>query len=248
MKPERILSLLGYDPALLRELSAEHRSALRGGGVVWLLACLILGASIGYSAWLIESATWTSVFIGLAGTILLVNLLRVIIAGGGGKQEHSLLTSEAAARRYRPSLIPALIFGVLAALLSQPAQLAFWPDLDEEVERHRQELISQHNIAASDLGTDADYYQEELEAAGFPIFRLKLIWQQPRRALRLTFLMCLLVLLPSFWSQVVSIGGVRAYEWQRCRRTHRTFAQLKREGNEQVAELLTRWPSYRSQS
>jgi hypothetical protein len=244
MEQERILSLLGYDPELLQELSNEERHAIRGSAIVWLIACLTLGVAAGYSATLIQPSMLASLIGGLGVGILTLNLLRVVNAGGGSPMYRTLQRSEAAAARHRPSLIPAVVFGVLAAILSQPGQLPLWPELDQEVELHRQTLITQHDAAATDLGTDASYYREELEAAGFPIFRIKLIWRDPRRALRMTALLCLLVLLPGFWSQVISIKGQRAYELARCRRSHEALVALRREGRAEARALLAQWPTY----
>jgi hypothetical protein len=56
------------------------------------------------------------------------------------------------------------------------------------------------------------------------------------------------VLLPAFWSQVFSIEGVRAYELERCRRTHRAIVELDREGAEEVEAALRQWPGYRPRS
>lgn len=248
MDRERILSLLGYDPELLAKLSVVDRNAVRASAVVWLIACLVLGGAAGYSAALIQPTLWGALLGGVCVTILMVNLLRVVNAGGGSQLCRHLRESEAKAAKYRPSLVPAVVFGVLAAILSQPGQLPFWPELDKEVEEHRQALIAQHEIAATDLGTDADYYGEELRQAGFPIFRIQLIWKDPRRALRMTAILCLLVLLPSFWSQVVSLKGHRAYELARSRRSHESISQLRREGREEARALLRQWATYQPSS
>ncbi len=244
MKPERILSLVGYDPALLHSLSQENRNALRGAAVVWLVACVVLGLSAGYAATLIQPQLWGSVLGGIAVAVLMVNLLRVVNAGGGSPLRATRRASEAAARSYRPSAVPAVVFGVLAAILAQPGQLAFWPEIDAQVDEHRQALIAQHEVAAKNLGTDADYYRDELEAAGFPIFRIKLMWKDPRRALRYTAILFLLVLLPSFWSQVISIKGHRAYELERTRRSHDAKLALRKAGRQEAATLLKQWSSY----
>lgn len=245
MKRERILSLLGYDKALLRQLSASDCSSLRGAGVAWLVACLILGLAAGYSAGLVLPGRFSAVVGGVGVGLLTLNLLRVVTAGGGSRRLGTLEQDEAACRSFRPSLIPAIVFGVLAAILAQPAQIPFWPDLEPQVEAHRQALIEQHEVAATRLSTEADYYSEELQAAGFPIFRLKLIWKDPKRAVRLTFIICLLVLLPAFWSQVFSIEGIRAYELERCRRTHGAKDSLESEGRAEVDAILRQWPNYR---
>ena len=244
MDRERILSLVGYDPELLGRISETNRQVLRGSAVVWLVACLILAVAGGYAATLIQPNLAVAIGVGIAVAILTVNLLRVINAGGGSQLRRTRKRSAAAAAKYRPSLIPAVVFGVLAAMLSQPAQLPFWPELNEKVEAHRQELIEQHEVAAADLGNNADYYREELEAAGFPIFRIKLIWKDPKRAFRMTIILCFLVLLPAFWSQVVSLKGHRAYESERARRSHDALERLTREGREQTAQILGQWESY----
>jgi hypothetical protein len=244
MDRERILCLIGYDPELLNRLPEEQRHVLRGSAVVWIVACVILAVAGGYAATLIQPNLGIAIAVGFGVAILTVNLLRVVNAGGGSELRRTRRGSEAAAAKYRPSLIPAVVFGVLAAMLSQPAQLPFWPELGDQVEEHRQILIEQHEIAAADLGNNAEYYREELEAAGFPIFRIKLIWKDPKRAARMTILLCLLVLLPGFWSQVISLKGHRAYEKERGRRSHDERERLGREGREQVATILGQWDSY----
>ncbi len=244
-EPERVLSLLGYDRDLVFAMTEKHRGSLRGAAISWLVACLILGAAAGYAAWLIMPGIAAPIVGGGAITILTVNLLRVIHSGGGSKLGRTRGESEAACLRYRPSLIPALVFAVFAIILAQPAQIPFWSELEPNVEEHRQALIEQHSIAAAQLGTDADYYRAELEEAGFPIFRLKLIWQDPKRAVRLTFIILLLVLLPTFWSQFFAIKSVRAYELERSKRTHRLVAALERDIKDEVNSLLGEWQTYR---
>ncbi|MCP4447639.1 MAG: hypothetical protein GY811_20220 [Myxococcales bacterium] len=244
MQRERILTTIGYDTALVAELSEKDRSSLRGAAVSWLVACVVLGVAAGYAAHLVLTGTAAPVIGGITVTLLTANLLRVITAGGGSKLGATLAESEEECRRYRPSLIPALVFGVLAVILAQPAQIPFWSELEPQVEQHRQELIEQHNVAAMELGTNADYYRAELEAAGFPIFRLKLIWKDPKRAVRLTFIILFLVLTPAFWSQIFSIDSVRAYELERAKRKHEAVLVLDGEMRQEVSELLGHWPTY----
>jgi hypothetical protein len=242
---ERVLTLMGYDRDLVFSMSEKHRGALRGAAVSWLVACLVLGAAAAYAAWLIMPGVAAPIVGGLSITILTVNLLRVIHSGGGSKLGRTAGESEAACRDYRPSLIPALVFAVFAVILAQPAQIPFWSEIEPQVEQHRQTLIEQHSIAAAELGTDADYYRAELESAGFPIFRLKLIWQDPKRAVRLTFIVLMLVLLPAIWSQFFAIESVRAYERERSKRTHRIVARLDQEVRDQVNSVLGGWQTYR---
>ncbi len=244
MGRERILRLIGYDPDLLAKVSEEHRHVLRGAAVAWLVACGILAVAGGYAGTLIQPNLAVAIAVGIGVGILTVNLLRVINAGGGSQMRRTLRGSEAAAAKYRPSIIPAVVFVILAAILAQPAQLPFWPELNDQVEEHRQTLIEQHNVAAADLGNNADYYREELEAAGFPIFRIRLIWQNPRRAMQMTIVLCLLILLPGFWAQVISLKGHRAYELQRCRRSHLALERLSREGRATATAILRQWESY----
>ena len=244
MKKERILCLLGYDPELLRELRARDRQSLRGSAVAWLVACFVLSLAAAHAFWLVLPLPWVPVVGGLGLMILTVNLLRVVVAGGGSELGGSPSQGKARCRKYRPSLVPALVFAVLGGLLSQPAQLPFWPELEDEVEEHRQTLILQHNDASEALGTDPRYYREELESAGFPIFRLKLIWREPHKALRWTAVIFLIVLLPAFWSQFVSLQSRRAYEWQRFRRAYRHRKELGAVERERVSRLLGQWPTY----
>lgn len=244
MQRERILTTIGYDSSLVAELSEKDRSSLRGAAVSWLVACVVLGVAAGYAAHLVLSGTAAPVIGGITVTLLTVNLLRVITAGGGSKLGATVAESEEECRRYRPSLIPALVFGVLAIILAQPAQIPFWSELEPQVELHREQLIEQHNVAAMELGTNADYYRAELEAAGFPIFRLKLIWQDPKRAVRLTFIILFLVLTPAFWSQIFAIESIRAYERERARRKHEAAIALDREARHTITELLGHWPTY----
>ncbi len=248
MGNERILALLGYDSALVARMSEKHRGALRGAAVSWLSACLILAGASAYAAWLILPGAVAPIVGGISVALLTVNLLRVVHAGGGSRIGNTLEESEDTCRTYRPSLIPALVFGVLAMILAQPAQIPFWSDIEPEVEEHRRALIDQHNVAATHLGTDADYYRAELEAAGFPIFRIKRIWQDPKRAVRLTVIVLVLVLLPAVWSQLFAIESVRAYQWQRSKRAHHEVLALQRGARSDINELLSRWETHRSLS
>lgn len=181
---------------------------------------------------------------GVGVTVLTVNLLRVVNAGGGCHLGRSLEESEQYCKTYRPSLIPALVFASLAVILAQPAQIPFSPEIEPRVEEHRQALIEQHNIAAALLGTDAEYYRAELQSAGFPIFRIGLIWEDPRRAARLTVLVLVLVLLPAIWSQLFAIDGLRAYQWERSKEAHREVARLQRESRASAQQILSGWSTY----
>ncbi len=181
---------------------------------------------------------------GLSIGLLTLNLLRVVHAGGGSELRATREESDAHGATYRPSLIPALVFALLAGILAQPAQIAFWPSLDAQVEEHRSTLIEQHQVASSALGTDADYYSEELEQAGFPIYRLSLIWNHPGRAIRLTLVFLAFVLLPALWSQLFAISGIRAYEKARGQRTRRRIVLAQRESAVEVRTILSRWPTF----
>ncbi len=242
---ERVLALLGYERDLLFSISEKHLGTLRAAALSWLVACLVLGAAAAFAGWLIRPGVAAPLVGGASITLFTVNLLRVFHSGGGSKLGRTMRESEDACRRYRPSLIPALAFGVLAVILAQPAQIPFWPDIEPEVEQHRQALIEQHSIAAAGPGADAEYYRAELEAAGFPAFRLKLIWQDPKRAVRLTFAILALVLLPVFWSQFFAIESVRAYELERSKRTHQVVSRLDKGVRGEIDTLLGNWETYR---
>ncbi len=238
---ETILSLVGYDNDLLAGMNDRDRGSLRAAGIAWLGACVVLGVSAAYAAYLVVPSPWAPAILGPGITLLMVNLLRILTAGGGCSLRKSMSDAEEVTANYRPSLIPAAVFGVMAALLSQPAQLAFWPQLDEEVAVHRAEMMAEHEAAAIELGVDPTIANEALMSAGFPIYRLKRIWQEPKRALRWTALICMLVLFPAFWSQFFALKARRSYEVLRYRRDHAAAAAVQYAGKEHVQQLLAKW-------
>ncbi len=245
---ERILRCLGYDPELLGMISEKHRGTLRAAAVAWLVACLILGAAAGYAAWMVMPGRVAPIVGGGAIFLLTLNLLRVVNGGGGSALLGTAEASRDASAHYRPSIVPALVFALLAGILAQPAQIPFWSDLGPQVEEHRQELIAQHSVAAAQLGTDAEYYRQELLEAGFPIFRLKLVWGDPKRAIRLTLVVLALVLLPAFWSQVFALKSIRAYEAARNRRTRVRVVLANDASTREIRTILTSWPTFRPAS
>jgi len=238
---ETILSLVGYDKDLLSGMHDRERGSLRAAGIAWLGACVVLGVSAGYAAYLVVPSPIAPALLGPGITLLMVNLLRILTAGGGCSLRKSMSDAEEVTSTYRPSLIPAAVFGVMAALLSQPAQLAFWPGLDKEVAVHRAEMIAEHEAAAVELGVDPEIANEALMSAGFPIFRLKRIWQEPKRALRWTALICMLVLFPAFWSQFFALKARRSYELLRYRRDHAAAAEVQYTGKAEIRAHLAKW-------
>lgn len=238
---EHILSLVGYDKALLVDLSASDRSSLRAAGIAWLVACTVLGGAAAYAAHLVVPSPLSPALAGLGITLLMVNLLRILTSGGGCQLRKSMSDALEATAGYRPSLIPAAVFGVMAALLSQPAQLPLWPEIDREVEVHRAALMESHQEAALELGVDPEIANEELLSAGFPIFRLKRMWQDPKRALRWTAVICLLVLFPAFWSQSFALKARRSYELLRYQRDHAAAAAVQEAGRRDIAIELRKW-------
>lgn len=244
-RSELALQWLGFDRSLLEGLQEDDRASLRAGAIVWIVGCIVLSAAAGFTAHLIYTSAWSPAVGSAAMLFLTTNLLRVVNAGGGSQIHQQLKHSEAAARRYVPSMVPTVVFGVLAILLSQPAQLPFWPELDQQVEQHRTELLEQHEAAAAQLGSDATHYREDLQEAGFPIFQIALVWKTPARALRLSAIFCLFVLLPGLWARFVSLRARREYELLRSRRTHAHQREIGNHGNRAVVSLLKAWPSYR---
>ncbi|MGB0679366.1 MAG: hypothetical protein ACPGUV_06870 [Polyangiales bacterium] len=248
MRRDFLLDRFGYDPALYRQLSAESLGGLQAVATAWLVACVLLGSAGAYGAWLVLPALWTPLLGGLSVTLLAVNLLRVVTAGGGCHVGLHWQASRSRCRRYRPSLIPAAVLGVLAAILSLPAQLPFWPELGPQVDAHRHALLARHASLTAHRDGQVDYFRQELETAAFPVFRIQRMLHKPARMLRYSALYCAVMVLLALWGRFFALSSVRAYEWQRCRRAHAAMDQLYALGEAQAADALSLWPSYQSPS
>jgi hypothetical protein len=243
MANERLLATLGYDPSVLAALSEVERRQMRGAASAWLLACAGIGVIGGYATRFVEPWLWLSVSVAVAVALLALNLLRVTIAGGGVSPGCTATELE----RWKPGAAPAVVLGVVVALLAQPAQLPLWgSELSTLVEQHRQNVVAEQAAAAAALG-QADalaHYHAHLGATDFPALRIQLIWHRPVQAARWTAVFCLIVLVPAIWSRSVAVRALRAYERERERRVRQRRIALARATDARVAALLSAWRDY----
>jgi len=245
--PAPLAALLGYDPALLRELSSAEGRDLDSLSQAWLLSCLVLALPAGIAAWLIEHSILLAV-VAMAATFLLVlNLLRLVHAGSGTAPELRLK------KDFRPSPLPvALLFG-LSLIMSQPAQLLHTPDnVREAVEQHRTALIAAHlkvqEAVQETTGADPqseDVFLRGLQRCQFVVLRLRLLWSSPESTVLWTTLFIGVVLVPAALSRVFWSQALAAYEQARYLRAARMVHTLTRQGNADVERALQHYPTHR---
>ena len=233
--------LLGYDPALLRQMSPDDRGSLASLCNAWLISVAILAYPLALSLWLVTHSMLLAFGLGLGSGYLVINLLRLIHAGGGiapGQLSHRV--------DYQPSLIPSLMIGTLALMLSQPAQLSFaGRDVESAVAAHRTTLIATHQESLSALGMENQpHFAEEIARNEFVLLRLALTWRQPEQAVAWTFVYVLLVLLPALLARSLWIGGVQAFERLRYARAEVLIEKAHARTCGERDALLSSWSTF----
>jgi hypothetical protein len=238
-----LMALVGYDVSLLRRLPEAEQRHIARVAEAWLLSCALLASPPAYAAWLIEHKLWLAVAMGAFTFVMVLNLVRLGSAGGGAATH----LDEDAARAYRPALGPSAVVGLLALLFAQPAQLPLWnAELAAPVAAERTRLAAQHEAALASLGVaDGGAYAAELARCDFLVLRLTTMWRHaPTRALQLTGLYVLAVLLPALWARVVARASLREYALARWRRDRRGIVRATRAAEREADALLRRFPSY----
>jgi hypothetical protein len=175
--------------------------------------------------------------------VMVLNLVRLASAGGGAATH----LDEDAVRAYRPALGPSAVVGLLALLFAQPAQLPLWSaELAAPIAAERTRLAAQHEAALASLGVaDGGVYAAELARCDFLVLRLTTMWRRaPTRALQLTGLYMLAVLLPALWARVVARASLREYALARWRRDRRGIVRATSAAEHEADALLRAYPSY----
>jgi hypothetical protein len=242
MQEHSLSTLLGYDHSVLARLPIQHARQIARVAEAWLLSCALLASPLAYAVWLVEHSLSLAVLCGVGTFLLVLNMLRLVAAGGGAAPHFSRSQVEA----YRPALGPTVLVGVLALLFAQPAQLPLWSQtLAEPVAAHRQTMIEQHerSLSALHLADDGNY-QRELARCEFLVLRLTLLWQQPARAVRLTAIYLLLVLLPALGARMFALDSLRAYERARWERGRRGIVREAHAAQREVDALLSKFASF----
>jgi hypothetical protein len=242
MQTHSLPVLVGYDATLLARMPESSQRHIARVAEAWLLSCALLASPVAYAAWLIEHALWLALLLGAFTFAMVLNLVRLTSAGGGAATH----ASEARVRRYRPALGASVVIGMLALLFAQPAQLPLWKgQLDGPVAAQRELLIDQHERALAALGIAADdNYRRTLSRCDFLVLRLKHMWRAPTRALQLTGLYVIAVLLPAVWARIVAIAALREYALLRWRRDRRVIVRAAQTAARAVQAELARYPGY----
>lgn len=255
----RVLSTLGYDSEILPSLSPRDRASMAIQGTLWLAACGLLALAAAVAGWTAFPSYWTPLAAGLFVLLLTVNLLRVAVAGGGVAEdgvaeggvagagvfsEHGLDDTLARCASWRPQGTATGVFLVLGLILSQPAQLWLAQDtLDPQVEHYRDGLLSRHDRAAAALGVDGKQIRRAIEGGGFPLQRLKLLWQDPQRTGMWSLVFCFAMLIPGLWARWIAIDALRSYERSRARQKHQARSKLGRAAEAERARCLAAFQS-----
>lgn len=242
MQPHTLPVLVGYDATLLARLPEHSQRHIARVAEAWLLSCALLASPVAYAAWLIEHTLWLALLLGSFTFAMVLNLVRLTSAGGGAATH----ATEAQVRRYRPALGASVVIGMLALLFAQPAQLPLWKaQLDAPVAVERELLIRQHDQALSALGMAQDHdYRRSLARCDFLVLRLKHMWRSPTRALQLTGLYVIAVLLPAVWARIVALSSLREYALLRWRRDRRGIVRAAQATTRAVEAQLAQYPGY----
>jgi hypothetical protein len=235
-------ALVGYDSALMARLPESSQRHIARVAEAWLLSCALLASPVAYAAWLIEHQLWLALLLGAFTFVMVLNLVRLSSAGGGAATH----ASGEEVSDYRPALGASLVIGLLALLFAQPAQLPLWKaELDGPVQAQRALLIAQHEQALDNLGLgNAGEYRMKIARCDFLVLRLQHMWRSPTRALQLTGLYILAVLVPAVWARIVALGALREYARARWQRDRRSIVRDTRATARRVEAELTRFPSY----
>lgn len=232
---------VGYEPALLAQLRADHRQQLAAVGQAWAVSCLLLGLPMAVAVYKTEHHTVLAGLAGLATALLALNALRLVIAGSGVAPHLPL------PRNYRPSATTGFLIGALALMMSQPIQLMLAsPAADAAVEAHRAELVEAHRALqrSMDLPID-DGFAAQTADCEFVVLRLALLWSSPTRNILYSGLYTLLVLFPFLLMRTWYLPAVQAYEAKRHRRAVLTVAAAERLTRARVEVALGQFASYR---
>lgn len=233
---------LGYDRGLLSELGEGEQRQIERMAEAWLLSCALLACPLAYAAFLIEHSLALALALAVGILFVVTNMLRLSVAGGGV----TAAADEQTLNAYRPALGATVVFGLLALLFAQPAQLPlFQRELDPIVEAQRATLVAEHEGVASAVSEESrEAYRAELARCEFVVLRLTTIWKSPTRALQLTACYMLVVLAPMLWARFVALDAVRAYVRARWR-NERALIQAAHAASERTRRaLLARFPSY----
>jgi hypothetical protein len=235
-----VVSLLGFDRALVSELGARSAGRITGLALWGLFPVVSSGASAAYLVWLSEHHLGAALTIGSAVSALVLNLLRLHNAGSGPAPHHTAKDAE----RWAPGGGAVLVLGLLGALTAQPLLAGLERSAQRSlVQEHRAELLLNHRSqsAADHVTSDAEVVRH-LEQCEFVTLRLALTWQQPARPLALTGLFTALYLGPLLLGHLTHLRPLR--EYQRLRWEQARGLVLSEELHTQVlvARELARWP------
>jgi len=249
----RFSSWLGFDRAMIRQLTAADRERVEWLALGLWLSCCTACAPFGYLIWLgagpSRATLALTVGLTLAGFMLLLAILRLGVAGGG---------SAAGETQASPARAPQIVLAVAGALAAQPAQLVVSrAESAAQVAARRERLSEEHAASLRRAHADAAgasapeallaAYRAELAGCEFVGLRLQHVWSQPAGAVRSTLLFVGLVLLPSALGYALAAGALRRYERLKLAAARAVEAHDAAVTAQSVRSLLAVYPTYRAQ-
>ncbi len=234
---------LGYDAALLAKLTSAERSRIERVAEAWLLAAALLALSFGYGLWLVSHAVWLFAVAAAGLMAFLLNALRLVAAGSGPAPDLPRERLD----DHRPSWTATWLFVVVGLLLGQLAQLPLHRrELDAAVAAVRADLVAEHAQLQRRLERPVDdAYQLELNRSEFVVLRLRTLWKNPGRVVLPSLAFALLVGLPGALARFHAAAALGSYERLRRSATRRVVREAARRTEDEVATLLSAYPSYR---
>ena len=230
------IDLVGYDARIAGTLPESSQRQIEWLAEGYLLSAFMLTAPIGYAVWLIQHSLLTALLSAAFAWCLILAVLRLLTSGGGAAPH----MSDSEVRAYSPTLIPLLLWFVLAVLFAQIAQLpVFQRELNVSVSTHRAELMEKHNAARDLLGAEIHpEYGDDIARCEFLMFRMQQLWQRPGRTLMLTAAYVMLAISPFVFAFLFAREALREYHWTKVAEIRHAIARETQRAEKERQRLL----------
>lgn len=230
------IALVGFDPGIAVSLPEPLRRKIEWLSEGYLLSVFMLAAPICYTVWLIEHSLLAMLLCSSFALVLMLTVLRLLNSGGGIAPH----MTDGDVRAYSPTLVPLLVWFVLALLFAQIAQLpVFQRELDASVRAHRTELMKEHDAARRQVGAEIHpEYGADIERCEFLMFRMQQLWSRPGRTLALTAAYVAMVTAPFVFGFLFAGEALRAYSTRKVVAMRQTVLREAQDAEAERRRLL----------
>jgi hypothetical protein len=235
------IDLVGYDARVAGTLPEPSRRQIEWLAEGFLLSAFMLTAPVGYAVWLIQHSLLAALFSAAFAWCVILAVLRLLTSGGGAAPH----MNDSEVRAHSRTLIPMLLWFLLAVIFAQIAQLpVFQRELDISVSAHRVELMAKHNAARDLLGTEIHpEYGDDIARCEFLMFRMQQLWQRPGRTLVLTAAYVALAISPFVFAFLFARDTLREYHWITVAEIRRAIVGETQRAEGERQRLLRRFSS-----